>query len=183
MKIKSYLTGLFCFFLFFISVSAQEKISAKPQTLTTERSKIIGKIERKEIAVEGQANFKLTACNSDGSLVGILTFEPTEKSRRKIGDITTQAPEKFPTRIIQKDVIAELANDTECPVLKLELEKVKLKIFDEEIAFAKFSLNLKETKQELSLVICALARGLNHGRGIRGLPRRCNEFINGLETP
>lgn len=163
-------------FLFFSSLAfAQEKLK-KPQMLITERKTISGKLKISEgelIKVIGSAVFKVTQCNADKTLTGELTFQIEESSRKQLEE---KSRKPFLSAITLQNVIADFAKETECPVLKLEFQAIDSSRSGELLHLDRFTLDLKESKQDVSRILCYYVSCKIECRQVR----RINELLFGF---
>lgn len=165
--------------LFLIGVAfAQEKMR-KPQTLITKQKLIIGTLrinESRVIKVKGSAVFNVTACQTNKTLTGALTIRFEEASRELLELLDKRMEKPFLSAITLQNVIADFAKGAECHALKLEFQPVSIAINGVTLQFDKFTLDLKESNQEVYRVLCYYVRCVIECRQVR----RINELLYGF---
>lgn len=172
------LVGLIC--LLFVLASAQEK-PKKCHPAITDSKKLTGTIrvnDRETIEIVGKATYTVTALNSDESLAGTFVFVFAETGRQKIAQAMNKELSEIPASIDQQEVIAQFAKLTECPVLQFDLPAMVLEIAGAKMQLKRFTLNLKESDDEPTLILCTLARQITGGIGRRLNRQALNQRLN-----
>lgn len=172
--------------LFFSGKSFAQEATKKPQTIITESNIVLAYLsvnQRTVIKNWGQMTYTITNGYSDLSFRGTLTYKLSDKSRHRIAQALHQQLDQIPAIISQQEVVANFQKGTECPLIHLEFEPMKMTLNDWRIHLFRFRLEIKETPQYISKVFCHLARKAS-GRSIGcGGLRRFNELLHGEEEP
>lgn len=153
---------------------AQER-TQKPQPLITKQKIIIGTLrinESQTIEVKSSAVFNVTSCRTDRTLAGELTIQLEEASRKMLEE---KLEKPFLSAITIQNVIADFAKGSECPTLKLEFQPVSITINGATLRIDKFTLDLKESNQEVYRVLCYYVRCVIECRQVR----RINQLLWG----
>lgn len=187
MNIKTHRTivAIGCFLFFASLVLAQEK-AKKPPIVLTESKLLISQLplnEKTSIEITGKAGFRITAYNSDDSLAGILTFTISADSKQRIAQAMNKREEDISNTIVQDGIVANFAKETECPTIHLVFPGMELALSGKKLRFDRFVLDLKETDEPISQILCIAARRISRGYNLggRGPARRINEILNGEE--
>jgi hypothetical protein len=179
MNIKPHLilAGVICLLL--ISVSAQDKAQdcPKPKTSSQSLTGTISVKDHKPIEIVGKAVFTLTAMNADDSLEGILTFTLSDKGRQTIAQVIQKPLTEIPAAISAKEVVGQFQKQTECPVLQLDFPSMELEAAGARVKLERFTLNLKESDDGVTIYLCTIARQIKRGFGHHSV-RRVNERLN-----
>lgn len=175
----------FSLILIALAVSAQAQNKRKGETIVTKPKLVVTKLkisEGESFDVRGKATFTITAANSDGSLVGTVTYTLPDDARQKISQLIGKPVAQVPATISQTEVLVELQKLTECPVVHLDIVKpMDLMVESAKIHFNKFSVDINDEGKEMNILVCTLAKQINVARPFRGVIRRMNEVINGLD--
>jgi hypothetical protein len=141
------------------------------------------------IEVTGKAVFRLTSGNSDDSLTGIFTYTLLAEDRHRVAQAINKRADEVPSVVVQDEVAAQFAKNTECPTIALDLLAMDLAFSEKALHFNRFVLEFKfapgtaepKDKQEhAARVICTLARRIKTGFTLGRSPlRRLNELLNG----
>lgn len=186
MKLNPHLLRLFCLLIFLAPVFAQESEKQKPQPIGTYDKEVSSQINIANhllVEINGKLAFQATACNSDQSFTGIVTYQITETSRKKIADLTKKDLKNIPKKIEQKNVVVRFAQNTECPALKFKVSSLEIEFSEIKIHFADFLLDFKESQEEISALICKFAYRIKTGDTRHFSIRRLNELLYGIKSP
>lgn len=170
--------------LFLASLALAQQAKKEPPKLFTDSKTIVGSLQiskTESLPVTGTATYQITACNADDTLAGIWTYAFTDKERERIAKLVKTTPGELPDKITSKDVVANYAKGTACPVLKLEFPAMEAALKGNTLRFNRSWLNLRETEEPLTKYFCTIARFTGTGFPKRGPCRRINEILNGEE--
>lgn len=175
-------TGIIC--LLSVSVFAQDKAKEcpKPTTEGKNLSAIILIKNQAPVEMVGKASFTLTAMNADDSLEGIFNFTLPDKERQKIAQALQKILNDIPVVVSMKGVIGQFHKQTECPVLQLDFPAMEMEMGEAKVKLGRFTLNLKEMDDGVTIYLCTIARQINNGLGHHPV-RRVNERLNCQEQP
>jgi hypothetical protein len=153
-------------------------------TITTPTKMVISKIKISEgdaYDVRGKASLTLTAANSDDTVTGNLTYTVPDDARQKIASMTGKPLAQVPSTVTLKDITGSFQPTTACPVIHLEFSPTQVDIAGVKAVFGRFVLDINQSSQEKDLLFCKWAEQINSSRSRRGIIRRLNELINGVE--
>ncbi len=183
--ISVFLTTLFLLALG-TSAFAQEKAPPKAGkiVIATPVKMVISKVKVGEgdaYDVRGKATLTLTAANSDDTVTGNLSYVVPDDARQKIASLTGKPVAQVPTTVTIKDITARFQPTTACPVVHLEFSPTKVNIGGVDAVFGRFVLDINESTAEKDKLFCIWATQINKGMSRRGVIRRVNDLINGVE--
>jgi len=150
-----------------ISVSAEEK-KFNPPVVATNPKKVKGQfivINKPPLNIKLVAKYRLSKANDDGSFSGILTYQLSENSRRKLASFAGVSESDIPLNYEQKEVISHFGKDTGCPMIQLDIKANNLVLSSGSLQFQKLSLTMFETEHPASRTICTHARQLHSNWG------------------
>ncbi len=167
-----------------LGVAAQAQVKKKGETITTAPKLVVTKLkvsEGESFDVRGKAVFTLAAVNSDDSFTGTITYTLPEDAKAKIAQITGKPVAQIPATITQAEVNGNFQKLTECPVLHVDFSAMDLVVAGAKIHFNRFTVDISDSGREITTLACKMAVQINVGRQRRGIIRRMNEIINGIE--
>ena len=170
--------------LLVVGVATQAQAKKKGETITTVPKLVVTKLkvsEGESFDVRGKATFVLAAVNSDDSFTGTITYTLPEDARAKIAQITGKPVAQIPATITQAEVNGNFQKLTECPVLHVDFSAMDLVVAGAKVHFNRFTVDISDSGREITMLACKMAVQINVGRQRRGIIRRMNEIINGIE--
>jgi hypothetical protein len=104
-----------------------------------------------------------------------------DEARQKIASMTGKPIAQVPSTVTIKDITARFQPATACPVIHLEFSPTKVNIGGVDAVFGRFVLDINESTAEKDQLFCIWARQINKGMSRRGVIRKVNDLINGVE--
>ncbi|HZS03919.1 MAG TPA: hypothetical protein VFD58_03715 [Blastocatellia bacterium] len=186
MNTRTFSTFLTALFLLALGTTALAQGAQKTGkvTITTPTKMVISKIKVSEgdaYDVRGKATLKITAANSDDTVAGDMQYTIPDDARQKIASMTGKPLAQVPSTVTLKDVTGRFQPATACPVIHLEFSPTQVDIAGVKAVFGRFVLDINESTQEKDMLFCKWAQQINKGMARRGIIRRLNEMINGVE--
>ena len=167
-----------------LGVATQAQTKKKGETITTAPKLVVTKLkvsEGESFDVRGKATFVLAAVNSDDSFTGTITYTLPEDAKAKIAQITGKPLSQIPATITQAEVNGNFQKLTECPVLHVDFSAMDLVVAGAKVHFNRFTVDISDSGREITMLACKMAVQINVARQRRGIIRRMNEIINGIE--
>ncbi|MFN0122297.1 MAG: hypothetical protein ACKV2V_17515 [Blastocatellia bacterium] len=172
-------------FLFALGVTAQAQQQKTGKTvITTPAKMVISKIRTGEADaydVRGKAALTFVSANMDDTITGNLSYAIPDDARQKIASMSGKALKDIPATVNINNVVARFQPATACPVVHLEFSPTSVQIAGVETKFGRFVLDVNESTKEQDMLVCLWARQINRGMARRGIIRKLNEMINGVE--
>lgn len=167
--------AILCLWSHPLSATAQDK-AENQKTVSTIPKKIVARLGdngKGKIEISGILTFTLARVSYDDSLQGTVSYELAEESRQRIAQFTGQLVTAVPPNVSAKDVILYPEKHTVCPQVHLEYERtvfkslprIEMEIVGAKAHFDNFVLDINETEQELSELLCLWLKRINNGRG------------------
>ena len=129
--------------------------------------------------VSANVSYTITAANSDDTLTGTLTCVLTDAVRRKIAEAAGRQLSEVPSTLAPKGILAGFRKSTACPVIHLELGPVKMDSAGVELQINRCVLEIKESRDEMSQLLCFWTKQVNTARPRRGIIAKINRLITG----
>jgi hypothetical protein len=180
-KISTFLTALF---LLALGTTALAQQKTNKVTIATPAKLVISKIKVGEgdaYDVRGKAVLTMTSANSDDTVTGNLSYTIPDDARQKIATLSGKPLNQVPSSVTIKDVVGRFQPATECPVVHLEFSGTQVDVVGVKAVFSRFVLDINESSKEQDMLFCRWATQIKKGMSRRGIIRRINELINGVE--
>lgn len=175
MSIKPHLILLILLCYGSLPTSAQQKQKDCPKLIT--QSKTLpgrARISNNEIIeIKGTAIYTVADYYTDDSLGGLLTYTITDADRQKIAQTLKKPLSDIPSVIEVPGVIANFVKLTDCPIVRLEILPMTLKIAEMSFRVNRFVLSFKYNGDDRLTALCVVARQVYYGLPVR----RCFKCI------
>src|SRR5262245_41357541 len=166
-------------FLIGVTIAAEQAPEKKPESISTEPKSVPATWKTangESIEIICAITFRLDGLNSDGTLAGNLVYRLAEDTRQKITNAGGKALIEIPVTLIINDVIAEFERDAKCPDLQIVINQMDKEVTGGRIHLNRLGLTIRESQQELSKLLCWIARPhMEKGRVLR----RINRILSG----
>lgn len=178
MKPHIFFIGIICLLL--ASVSAQDEAKNCPKLIAqNENVRGIVKLDdANDIEISGVATYTIKAINADVSVAGEFAYVLSNESRKKIARRMKKELAEIPTTIEVKDSVADFINLTQCPVVRVEIAPMELRIVRVPLQIKQSVLILQDKRDDRVTMLCRLARHIKLGLPARRCWRCINDRIN-----
>jgi hypothetical protein len=149
--------------------------SSAPKTVSI----VIHSGKPNEMIVSARVSYTITAANSDDTLTGTLTCTLPDPARRQIAEARGRQLAEVPATLAQKDIVARFRKSTACPVIHVEIGPVEIDAAGLDLDLDRFVLEINESRDEMSQLLCFWTKQLNTNRPRRGIISKINRLITG----
>lgn len=125
------------------------------------------------------ATFSISSANLNDTLAGSLTFTLSDKTRANIALASDKPVGAIPSTLVAKEITARFRKGATCPALRIEMEPVNLAIEGIQLRFSQFTLVIKESKDDISQLLCFWTKQINASGHRRGIISRINRLLAG----
>jgi hypothetical protein len=132
-----------------------------------------------ELIVSANVSYTITAANSDDTLTGTLTCVLSNAARSKIAEAAGRQLSEVPPTLALKGILAGFRKSTSCPVIHLELGAVKLEAAGADLNIDRCVLQINESRDEMSQLLCFWTKQVNTARPRRGIIAKINRLLTG----
>jgi hypothetical protein len=132
-----------------------------------------------EIIVSANVSYTITAANSDDTLTGTFTCVLSDAARRKIAEAAGRQLSEVPPTLALKGILAGFRKSTACPVIHLELGPVKMDAAGADLRIERCVLQINESRDEMSQLLCFWTKQVNTARPRRGIIAKINRLLTG----
>lgn len=174
---------LFAFPLLLSGLLSQAQ-TRQPTVYTTPPKAIsvfLDQLDKPGVEIRGKAALIVTAANSDDTVTGTFVFALPDEARQALAKLTDQPLSSVPTLLAKKEVTATFQKDSACPWLRWEMNPAMLEINGIRLRIKPVVLDVPESRDYLSQLICHWARQINVNRQRRGIIAAINRALIGEE--
>ena len=171
-------------FLLLLSGWPSQAQTRPPQVFTTppKTVSVFLKQENKpDLEIRGKAAFTLTAAHDDDTLTGTFIYALPDDARQAIAKLANQPLSEIPAQLTKAEVKATFQKGSSCPWLRWEMNPETLAINGIQLRLKPVVLDVPDTRDYLSGLICHWARQFNVNRQRRGIVAAINRALNGEE--